>query len=107
MKYGLKCPVTSRLKLPSELTLCNIGGQFTFTPDGSGFLAQVTVIARGPNPSGFTTRRVIDTEQRRVSIQVNRDEELHSELMLSVQSVESILGFYFILEHIHWNYAEA
>ena len=27
--------------------------------------------------------------------------------MLAIQSLESILGFYFNLENIHWNHAEA
>jgi hypothetical protein len=107
MKYGLECPVSSRLKLPGELKICSAGRQFTFTPNGEGSLAQVTVIASVPDPAGFTTRTTIDTEQRRVTVQVNRDEELHSELMLAVQSLESILGFYFNLKNIHWNQAEA
>ena len=83
------------------------GREFTFEPNADGFLARVTAIASVPNPAGFTTRTIMDTEQRKFSIQVNRDEKLHSELMIAIQSLESILGFYFNVKNIHWNHVEA
>jgi hypothetical protein len=107
MKYGLECPVTSRLKLPGEHTVSDSEQTITFTPNASGVLAQIKVIAPVRNPASFKTYKVIDTEHKTFSVHVDRDEELHKRLMSLIQSVESVLGFYFDLSDIHWNKAEA
>ena len=107
MKYGLECPVTSRLTLPGEHTVSDNEQTMTFTPNASGVLAQIKVIAPVPNPASFKTYKVIDTEHKKFSVHVDHDDALHTRLMSFIQSVESILGFYFDLSDIHWNQVEA
>src|SRR3954454_6183962 len=107
MKYGLECPVTSQLKLPGDHSVSDSEQTIIFTPNATGVLAQIKVIAPVPNPAIFKTYKVIDMEHKTLSIHVDRDEELHTRLMSFIQSVESVLGFYFDLSNIHWNQVEA
>ena len=107
MKYGLECPVTSRLKLPGEHTVSDNEQTMTFTPNATGVLARIKVVAPVPNPASFKTYKIIDTEHKKFSVHVDHDEELHKRLMSFIQSVESVLGFYFDLSDIHWNQVEA
>jgi hypothetical protein len=107
MRYGLECPVTSRLKLPGEHTVSDNEQTITFTPNARGVLAHIKVIAPVPDPGSFRTYRVIDTEHKTFSVHVDRDEELHKRLMSFIQSIESVLGFYFDLSDVHWNQVEA
>src|ERR1035441_6444020 len=71
MKYGLECPVTSRLKLPGEHTVSDSEQTITFTPNASGVLAQIKVIAPVRNPASFKTYKVIDTEHKTFSVHVD------------------------------------
>jgi hypothetical protein len=79
----------------------------TFTPNATGVLARIKVVAPVPNPASFKTYKIIDTEHKTFSVHVDHDEELHKRLMSFIQSVESVLGFYFDLSDIHWNQVEA
>jgi hypothetical protein len=79
----------------------------TFIPNACGVFALIKAIAPVPNPASFKTYKFMDTERKTFSVHVDRDEELHTRLMSFIQSVESVLGFYFDLSDIHWNQAEA
>jgi hypothetical protein len=107
MKYGIECPVTSTLRLAREISAVAGGFTYVFKAGSEGYLSQLTVIADVPNPATVSTRRIINQEQRKLVVQINTDKELHAAMMLTVQSIESVLGFYFSIDNIHWNRAEA
>jgi hypothetical protein len=102
MKYGLKCPVTSRLAIPGEVELPWNGWTVKFTPGLNNYLTELTLSASGQDPEPYRNSAQVDKAANKVTVQVNRDQVLHSRLLEAVKSLESILGFYLNLKRIHW-----
>jgi len=107
MRYGLRCPVTSKIRLSKPER--KLWGDLTveLTTNSDGYFSQASVIASGQNAAEYQGGATIDHVAKVFRIQANRNEELHARMMLALHSLESFLCFWGNLEAIHWNQAEA
>src|SRR5579872_7502582 len=107
MKYGLRCPVTSKIRLSKPETRAWDDLTLELKTNPEGYLAHVSVSASGEDAAEYHSGTHIDHSRRTIKVQVNRNEKLHARMKLALQSLESFLCFYGNLEAIHWDAAEA
>jgi len=107
MRYGLRCPVTSKIRLlkPAKKSWGDLIVELT--TNAEGYLVQASVLASGQDAAEYQGGAKIDHVARIFRIQANRNEELHARMMLALHSLESFLCFWGNLEAVHWNQAEA
>lgn len=106
MKYGLRCPVTSktRLSAPSAQVWDNFTIEFATNNDG--YLIQVSVIAAGQDATRYASKAEIDQPAKTLRLHIQRDELLRDEMMSVLHALESFLSIYANLEQIHWDCVE-
>ncbi len=107
MKYGLQCAITSKIRLSQKQTSTWDEFEVELSPSAEGFLAEVIVIASGPDVG--TCDAVLSTtgDAHTMAVNVQRNEALHAKLLGTLQTLESFFGLYGGLEYVHWNNVEA
>jgi hypothetical protein len=107
MRYGLKCPVSSRIRLPGVMTTKWEEFDLELAPDGAGFFARLSLSVGGQDASLYRNENTINHDLKLLKVQVNRDEALHARMLAAIHSLESFLCFYGNLERIHWTTVES
>lgn len=107
MKYGLQCPVTSRILLSKRHTTTWDDFELELAPNTDGVLAEVILKAAGEDVGQCDTNVMVDGTAETIAVNVKRNESLHARLLTALQTVESFLCLYGNLENVHWNNAEA
>ena len=107
MKYGLRCNVTSKIRLAKSESLKWDELTVELQTNAEGHFSQISVTASGLPDSDYRINVGEDHLAQARELMRNRDQQLHTKMMSAVHSVESFLAIYGNLEAIHWNLAES
>jgi hypothetical protein len=107
MKYGLRCKVTSKIRLANPESLSWDDLTVELETNAERYLTQISVIASGLSDSEYRISAGEDHLAQARALMRDRDLQLHAKMMVAIQSVESFLAIYGNLEAIHSNVAES
>jgi len=107
MKYGLRCAVTSKIRLARKQICKWDDFEIEIDTNVDGFFAHISVVANGQDVGKCETTHASFGGTSTTAVTLRRNEELHRRLLHTLQSVESFLALYADLENIHWNSVEA
>lgn len=108
MKYSLTCTVDSRAILEQPICCTNGAFQYEFIPGAKKTLEQIRITSQVPNPRAFQSKvEPGPTGGPKLNLKISHDPQLHSEMLIQFQKLESVLAFNGeIVERIKWDQAK-
>jgi hypothetical protein len=106
MKYGLRCNVTSKIRLTKPESLSWDDLTVELRTNAEGYFAQISITASGLSDSDYRINVGEDHIGKARALMRDRDVQLHAKMMAAIHGVESFLAIYGNLEAIHSNLAE-